>query len=133
MSFTGCDHDCFRCPYPDCIAPDEDVTAEEFAAAEARDARIAEEISAEKRLYRETRILYYERNKEAILSRCAENYRAEPEKYLERVRQYTATERGKALRRIAEAKRRAKNPEAHREKQRAYRMRKKEAERRRDE
>lgn len=32
-----CSHDCFRCPFEDCIQPDDDVTALEIAQSEALD------------------------------------------------------------------------------------------------
>ncbi len=32
-----CSHDCFRCPFEDCIQPDDDLTALEIAQSEALD------------------------------------------------------------------------------------------------
>lgn len=81
-----CSHDCFNCPYPDCVCGDDDIddmTALEIAEAEARDRRTerynceadyshetADTIKAHKRRgYRRT---YYNKHREEEIQKRRE-------------------------------------------------------------
>lgn len=73
-----CDHDCFHCKFPDCILDEADETPEEIRAAEARTA------TPPQRSQREKYKKYYAANRERILQRQRERYRAD----IEASRQY---------------------------------------------
>ena len=64
----NCNHDCFNCPYPDCI--EDEITDEEVELSEMRDGKVAEIIKAlpkvEQKKIRDRE--YYLRNREKRLA-----------------------------------------------------------------
>ena len=64
---TVCERDCFRCPYPDCILDDADISLGEWAESTARDKRLqAAERSDREKKVAACKAAYYQANKEKI-------------------------------------------------------------------
>ena len=84
-----CDHNCFECPYPDCIA--DDMTAEEWkeSIARDRDTNITPE--------RKKRRAYREANREKIADQQRAYYEANREKIADQQRAYREARRWAGL------------------------------------
>lgn len=127
MTWNGCDHNCEQCAFPDCIAPEDDLTEEEIARGDALDAAAIADRQEEEALnrYSGSRSAYYAANRDVLCQKSRAWYAENKSAALERMRRYAMTDRAKLLRRASEARRRAEDPERYLEKQRAYRLRKK--------
>ena len=90
-----CDHNCFECPFPDCIA--EDMTAEERkeSIARDRDTNITPE--------RKKRRAYYEANREKIADQQRAYREANREKIADQKRAYREARRWAGLSQTAVA------------------------------
>lgn len=72
-----CNHDCFECPYPDCVV--DEVTPEEIEDSNIREARLSGNLrDAQKRAYR----AWYWRHREEINRERRERY-AQDQEYRE--------------------------------------------------
>lgn len=129
---SPCDHDCFRCPYDDCICPDEDISPLEQKDAREREREInrsrcaadADGIAEQERIERaERNRLYAKRKKLHIRQTQAEWYANNRETVLERSKAYYAANRdrinaerresyarARTLRELADGKKRVRRP-----------------------
>ena len=73
----ACDRNCFRCPYPDCILDEEDMSPEDWRESTERERSIKRAGRSEKAA---RNAAYYQANKEKIAAQQAAYYQANKEK-----------------------------------------------------
>lgn len=145
---SKCNHDCFHCPYDDCVVDDE-LTAEERTQAMSMDMEVRHEKAyvkargkyaysekcraAQKRynsqervkaMRRENTKRYYAKNREKILEKRKKYYEENKDKVKERLSEYYAGHKDDHKRRCREYYQRTK--EQRQEYARRYRMEHKE-------
>lgn len=99
----ACDRDCFRCPYPDCILDDADISLWEWAESTARDKRLqAAERSDREKKVAACKAAYYQANKEkkekappGLTRRAGQRNNKNPNKILCSCADYSTGERKK--------------------------------------
>jgi hypothetical protein len=82
---SKCNHDCFNCPYSDCIIPEEEITLQEIIDADRRDGK-PQSKEIKKALARERMKKWYAENKDYAKAKQKEYYekhKDERKKYYE--------------------------------------------------
>ena len=88
---SSCNHDCFNCPYPDCIV--DDVTAEEYRELSRIERELIRPKSRKKLAIAAKQREYYEANRESIAAKQREYYEANRESIAAKQREYREAKR----------------------------------------
>lgn len=89
-----CNHDCFNCPYPDCIV--DGMTAEEYRESSRIERELIRPKSRKEIAIAAKQREYYEANRESIAAKKREYYEANREKHNAYMREYRRKQRDKA-------------------------------------
>ena len=89
---TKCNRDCFNCPFPDCILPDEEMTKEEIRRAQKRAYyyRNKDKVNA-------ASVAWAKANADKVREAAKRRRQADPEKYRTHCRNYYNANRERIL------------------------------------